>query len=91
MFLCVSDSEEQLSPAHDILFWDQVVEADQSHLFVLRRILFGFFVISIHAKPCDSDLFSDAESEKCSPICQRHFSPLARVEGKRIRSNHSAS
>jgi hypothetical protein len=52
-----------LTPAHDVLFWDQVIQTNQSH----------FFVISIHAKPCDSDLFSDAEFEKCSQICQRHF------------------
>jgi len=26
---CVSDTERQLTPAHDILFWDQVIEADQ--------------------------------------------------------------
>ena len=73
MSLCVRGSEEQLTTAHDILFWDQVIQTNQSHFFVLRRILFGFFVISIHAKPCDSDLFSDAEFEKCSQICQRHF------------------
>jgi hypothetical protein len=60
-----------LTPAHDILFWDQVIETDQSRFFVLRRILFGFSVISIHAKPFDSDLFSGAEFEKCSPICQQ--------------------
>ena len=58
-------------PAHDVLFWDQVIETDQSRFFVLRRILFGFSVISIHAKPFDSDLFSGAEFEKCSPICQQ--------------------
>ena len=29
--LCVSGSEEQLSPAHDILFWDQIIQTDQSH------------------------------------------------------------
>jgi hypothetical protein len=69
--LCVSGSEGQLTPAHDILFWDQVIETDQSRFFVLRRILFGFSVISIHAKPFDSDLFSGAEFEKCSPICQQ--------------------
>jgi len=71
--LCVSGSEEQLSPAHDILFWDQIIQTHQS-FFVLRRIFLGFFVISIHAKSCDSDLFGDAEFEKSSPICQRHFS-----------------
>ena len=69
--LCVSGSEGQLTPAHDILFWDQIIETDQSRFFVLRRILFGFSVISIHAKPFDSDLFSGAEFEKRSPICQR--------------------
>ncbi len=26
---CVSDTERQLTPAHDILFWDQVIQADQ--------------------------------------------------------------
>ncbi len=26
---CVSDTEGQLTPAHDILFWDQVIQADQ--------------------------------------------------------------
>jgi len=61
MSLCVSGAEGQLTTTHDILFWDQVIQAQQSHFFVLRCILFGFFVISIHAKPCDSDLFSDAE------------------------------
>jgi hypothetical protein len=69
--LCVSGSEGQLTPAHDILFWDRVIETDQSRFFVLRRILFGFSVISIHAKPFDSDLFNGAEFEKCSPICQQ--------------------
>jgi hypothetical protein len=69
--LCVSGSEGQLTPAHDILFWDQVIETDQSRFFVLQRILFGFSVISIHAKPFDSDLFGGAEFEKCSPICQQ--------------------
>jgi len=69
--LCVSGSEGQLTSAHDILFWDQVIETDQSRFFVLRRILFGFSVFSIHAKPFDSDLFSGAEFEKCSPICQQ--------------------
>jgi hypothetical protein len=69
--LCVSGSEGQLTPAHDILFWDQVIETDQSRFSVLGRILVGSSVISIHAKPFDSDLFSGAEFEKCSPICQR--------------------
>jgi hypothetical protein len=26
---CVSDTERQLTPAHDILLWDQVIQADQ--------------------------------------------------------------
>jgi hypothetical protein len=58
-------------PAFDILFWNQVIQANQSRFFVLRRILFGFSVISIHAKPFDSDLFSGAEFEKRSPVCQQ--------------------
>src|SRR5260370_29217789 len=68
--LCVSGSEGQLTPAHDILFWDQVIETDQSRFFVLRRILFVFSIISVHAMLFHSDLFTDAEFEKCSPIYQ---------------------
>jgi hypothetical protein len=52
-----------LTPAHDILFWDQVIETDQSRFFVLRRILFGFSVISIHAKPFWAKLKRTGASE----------------------------
>jgi len=88
VLLCVSGSEGQLTPAHDILFWDQIIETDQSRFFVLRRILFGFSVISIHAKPFDSDPFSGAEFEKCSPICQQR---TVKPENRRlIRACRSA-
>jgi len=34
-FLCVSSTEQQLTPAFNVLFWDQVIEADQFVLFAL--------------------------------------------------------
>lgn len=32
---CISGAEQQLTPANDILFWDQVIEADQFFLLAL--------------------------------------------------------
>ncbi len=48
---CVSDAEQKLTTAGDVLFWDQIIEADQSFLFAFgagmfwipaRRIFFVF-------------------------------------------------
>jgi hypothetical protein len=32
---CITGTEQQLTPANDILFWDQVIETDQFFLFAL--------------------------------------------------------
>jgi len=41
----VSDAEQQLASAGNVLFWDQIIEAEQSFLFAFRA---GIFWIPAH-------------------------------------------
>ena len=86
----VSGLPSNLSPAHDILFWDQIIQTDQSHFFVLRRIFFGFLLVSISCQVLAIQICLATPSLKTPRQLSTAFSPLHGV-AKRIRSNHSAS